>query len=169
MLQSLLFRLSGRLPCRIINGPDKEPYLERYYLFGIAGWHCYLHRFVASDPDRGLHDHPWGRAFSLILSGNYDEVSFADTSAPERGQRIRNYRAGNINRLRGDDFHRVVLKPGQRAWTLFGHGPRVKGWGFVIDGDYLPFARDGDDVRHRNWWRTAPKGAEVRAAGDTAV
>ena len=162
MLQSLLFRLTNRLPCRIIDGPDGEPYLERYYLFGIFGWHGYVHRFVGSDPDRGLHDHPWNRAFSLILRGGYNELRFADPGNTEQVSRC--FRAGRINRLRGDDFHRVLLEPGEQAWTLFCHGPRVKGWGFLIDGDYVAFAKDGDDFRHRDWWRTAPSGREVRAA-----
>ena len=162
MLQSLLFRLSNRLPCRIINGPDGEPYLERYYLFGLRGWHCYLHRFVASDPDRGLHDHPWERAFSLILSGGYDEARFADEAQTRTS--IRRCRVGSVNALRGKDFHRVLLAPQAQAWTVFSHGPRVKGWGFITDGDYVSFAADASEFRHRDWWLTAPSGAEIRSA-----
>jgi len=168
MLQNLLYRFTNRLPCRIIDGPDGQPYLERYYLFGVGGWHCYVHRFVGSDPDRGLHDHPWNRAFSLILSGGYRELRFVD--ADMQRQATRRYRAGGVNRLRGDDFHRVLLDSGKQAWTLFCHGPRIKGWGFIIDGDYVAFAEDGNDSRHRNWWLTAPSGREVRAAvGEPAV
>ena len=70
MIENLLFRFSGRLRCRFIDCEQGEPYLERYYLFGAFGWHAYLHRFVDSDPDRGLHDHPWSRALSLVLTGS---------------------------------------------------------------------------------------------------
>jgi hypothetical protein len=161
VLESLLLSLSARLPCRLIDGEHGEPYLERYYLFGVFGWHAYLHRFVDSDPDRGLHDHPWERALSLVLSGGYDEMR---PRAADPGQTcIRTLGPGRLNRLRGTDFHRVVLRQGRPAWTLFLHGPRVKGWGFVQHGEYRAMARDGEEFRHRDWWKQAPKGSEARA------
>jgi hypothetical protein len=162
VIDRLLYRLSARLPCRLIDGENGEPYLERYYVFGALGWHLYLHRFVDSDPDRGLHDHPWGRAVSLVLSGGYDELrpAGADFERP----RCRRIRPGRLNFLRGEDFHRVVLRDRRPAWTLFAHGPRVKGWGFVQGGVYRAMARDGSEFRHRDWWKSAPPGRDQRAA-----
>ena len=160
LIEHLLYRVSNHLPCRIIDGEQGEPYLERYYLFGIRGWHAYLHRFVDSDPDRGLHDHPWGRALSLVLAGGYDEIRFAD--AGQTSTIIRTIRPWRLNRLRGEDYHRVVLRAGRPAWTLFMHGPRVKGWGFLRGGEYRPMARDASEFRHRDWWRHAPSGRAVR-------
>lgn len=163
MLQNFLTWVSDRRPCRIINGPDDEPYLERYYLFGVRGWHCYLHRFVASDPDRGVHDHPWDRAVSLILIGGYNELRLLGDDAGHGGHTVSTrQRPWRLNRLRGRDFHRVLLAPGEQAWTLFCHGPRVKGWGFMIDGEYIAYARDAGEFRHRDWWLTAPTGRTVR-------
>lgn len=162
MIERLLFAITARLPCRLIDGEHGEPYLERYYLFGAFGWHAYLHRFVDSDPDRGLHDHPWDRAVSLVLTGGYDEMR---PLADDPDQTFtRTLRPWHINRLRGTDFHRVVLREGRPAWTLFLHGPRVKGWGFAQHGDYRPMARDGGEFRHRDWWKDAPTGAVARAA-----
>lgn len=168
LLESLLHRITDRLPCRIIDGEQGEPYLERYYLCGLngvgfQGWHAYLHRFVDSDPDRGLHDHPWGHAVSLVLTGGYDEVRLVDKSLPtaEVPTSTRRLLPGRFNRLRGEDYHRVVLN-GRPAWTLFVHGPRVKGWGFLHNGDYHAMARDAAELRHRNWWRQAPSGRAVR-------
>jgi len=159
MIERLLEALTARLPCRFIDGDGGEPYLERYYLGGAFGWHAYLHRFVDSDPDRGLHDHPWGRALSLVLVAGYDEIR----GGPDGGASHRFVRPGRINWLKGNDFHRVVLRDRRPAWTLFLHGPRVKGWGFVQDGVYRPMARDGADFRHRDWWKAAPRGAAMRA------
>jgi len=161
VIEPLLFRLTARLPCRFIDGEGGEPYLERYYLFGAFGWHAYIHRFVDSDPDRGLHDHPWGRAVSLVLAGGYDELrpSGGDLRQPV----ARHLRPGRLNWLRGQDYHRVVLRAGRPAWTLFLHGPRVKGWGFVQGGTYRPMAQDAGDLRHRDWWKSAPKGQAMRA------
>jgi hypothetical protein len=177
VVESLLHRITDRLPCRIIDGEQGEPYLERYYLagldrFGLKGWHAYLHRFVDSDPDRGLHDHPWNRAVSLVLSGGYDELRFAtgpgqigvDSAAAGQRTLVRRIGPGRLNLLRGTDYHRVLLRDGRPAWTLFLHGPRVKGWGFLRSGRYQSMARSAADFRHRDWWLGAPKGREVRVA-----
>ena len=55
---------------RVINDrQDKEPYLERYYLFlkdrENFPFNIFLHKFLKSDPD-DLHDHPWSY-FSFII------------------------------------------------------------------------------------------------------
>jgi hypothetical protein len=160
MIERLLEALTARLPCRFIDGEAGEPYLERYYLGGALGWHGYLHRFVDSDPDRGLHDHPWDRALSVVLVAGYDEMR----GDPGTGRITRRFVGPwRLNRLRGADFHRVVLRGGRPAWTLFVHGPRTKGWGFVQNGVYRSMARDGAEFRHRDWWRHAPRGSAMRA------
>ena len=171
-IETLLLRLTDRLPCRLIHGEHGEPYLERYYVAGLFGWHLYLHRFVDSDPDRGLHDHPWRRAASLVLSGGYDELRLVQRPGPGADEagvttphiRKRCVRPWRLNLLRGSDYHRVVLRDGRPAWTLFVHGPRVKGWGFLRGGRYRAMAHTAAEFRHRDWWLTAPSGRVVRAA-----
>jgi hypothetical protein len=158
----MLLRITARLPCRFIDGERGEPYLERYYLFGAFGWHVYLHRFVDSDPDRGLHDHPWSRAVSLVLTGGYDEIRPAGGD-PGRAQ-ARFVAPWRLNFLRGEDFHRVVLRDGRPAWTLFAHGSRVKGWAFLQNGELRAMARDASEFRHRDWWKKAPAGRVMRAS-----
>ena len=74
MLRRLLYWLTDRLPARIINGDDGSPYLERYYVGTFFGLRAYIHRFVASDPDRGTHSHPWQRSLSLVLVGGHKEI-----------------------------------------------------------------------------------------------
>lgn len=166
LIESLLLRITDGRPCRFIDGEHGEPYLERYYLFGVLGWHAYLHRFVDSDPDRGLHDHPWSRAMSLVLAGGYDELRAADGDQNRTG--IRFVAPWRLNFLRGDDFHRVVLRDRKPAWTLFIHGPRVKGWGFIQNGELRPMAKDASEFRHRDWWTSAPAGREMRASREAA-
>jgi hypothetical protein len=162
VLERLLFVLTSRLPCRSIDGDQGEPYLERYYLFGVFGWHAYLHRFVDSDPDRGLHDHPWGWAVSLVLSGGYDEIRAAGSDLEHMVER--HVRPLRLNFLHGDDFHRVVLRDRRPAWTLFLHGPRRKGWCFVQNGQRRVMAENANEFRHRAWWKSAPRRKEMRAA-----
>jgi hypothetical protein len=96
-MHKLLFWLSGHLSCRIISDGE-QPYLERYYLLTLFGVRVYLHRFVASDPDRGTHDHPWPWAFSLILAGWYYEETAYGVSIVRW-----------FNALTGSTFHRVIL------------------------------------------------------------
>jgi len=164
-----LYWLSGRLRCRIINGNNGEPYLERYALLRLPGGRSlYLHRFLDSDPDRGLHNHPWTAALGLVLSGGYKELRL-DKQAGNRVVVERMLQPGAFNRIAGDDFHRIVLPEGHEAWTLFMHTPKVKDWGFLTfgpDGDQV--YKDHDEVAnegsHERWWRTAPRGRAQKRA-----
>ena len=148
-----LLWLTARLPAREIRGEHGEPYLERYALCGLLGWRAYIHRFLTSDPDRGLHDHPWGLSVSLILAGGYSEV---------RAGTMRRLFPWQLNIIRGNDFHRILVDQGQEAWTLFVHGPRVKGWGFWRNGAYTLFAKTKDDYPSHHWWKTAQRGQALR-------
>lgn len=126
--------LSGFLKGRAIKGPHGEPYLERYVLARWGGHAVFLHRFLASDPDRGLHDHPWSKSVSLIVCGGYDEKRLVSKDG-KVWMAFKSVTAGSLNVIRGDDFHQVVLPPGRHAWTMFYHGPRVKTWGFAVSPD----------------------------------
>lgn len=158
MIKSILYKITDRLPCRIISDSD-APYLERYYLGSVFGWRFYLHQFVGSDPDRGLHDHPWSKAFAIVLAGWYIEQTRSGI-APVRW----------INGLVGDSFHRVILPNDEPVWTLFAHRiGNAKPWGFLThpDADGVQsfqqhkYAKEG--ARPVNWWLTAPTGKQVRS------
>lgn len=162
-MNRLLLWLTGFLPCRIISEGD-QPYLERYYLMTLFGWRFYIHRFVASDPDRGLHDHPWPKAYSIILSGWYWEEL-------RSGRRKVRW----FNSLTGDTFHRVVLPEivsetnegmyfhPRFCWTLFFHTVGdTKAWGFWHDkenGDatFTKFHYPGG-VKNTDWHHSALPG-----------
>lgn len=160
MINLLLERITDHLPAREIKDEDRA-YLERYYVGTVLGVCFYLHQFVASDPDRGKHDHPWPWAVSLILSGWYWEETRA-------GRVMRRW----LNFLVGDTFHRVVLNDDgngnpRPVWTLFAHRAlRVKEWGFLREAPngvgqvFVPHRPGADD----KWWLTAPKGREMRPA-----
>ena len=156
-INTILYRLSAYCRCRVINGPDRKPYLERYHLMRLPfGYQVYLHRFVASDPGRGLHNHPWKRAVSLLLCGSYQETRMLDAAADNVLQ-TRWLRPGNLNLISGETFHRVNLPAGQECWSLFIHAPKAKGWGFIQAHGY----RDHDAVvaqaSNPLWWKHAPK------------
>lgn len=58
-------------PCRVIPSGG-APYMIRVYLGHWRGWRLYLHRFVSSDGERWLHDHPFA-GLAVVLSGGYVE------------------------------------------------------------------------------------------------
>ncbi len=159
----VLYWLSGWLRCRIINGNNGEPYLERYALLRLPGGRrLYLHRFLDSDPDRGLHDHPWTHALGLVLCGGYKELRLEQQAA---GPAVveRTLRPGALNRISGHDFHRIVLPEKREAWTLFMHTPKVKNWGFLTLGangeqHYQDHDAVTNEDSHVQWWRTSPRG-----------
>lgn len=161
LLSSLLFRITSYCRCRIINGPDQTPYLERYHLFRLPfGYQAYLHRFVASDPGRGLHNHPWNRAISLVLSGQYEEIRMANARGDHEIQ-TRRIGAGHLNWIDGSIFHRINLINNTESWTLFVHGPKVKNWGFLKTGGHRHAFHDHDSLLDAGssplWWKTAPR------------
>lgn len=162
MIRKLLHRLTHDRPMREINGDDGRPYLERYFICRAFGWQVYLHHFVASDPDRGLHDHPWDRAISLVLAGGYTEVRRNSALDEQIKRRVG---PGRLNLLDGRTHHRVIISPGKTAWSLFMHGPYVKPWGFYRrepDGSTrFTLARNA----RKCWWLTAPSRRMREQAG----
>lgn len=165
-MRAFLLWLTAWLPVKCI-GRDGD-YAEWYHVLTIPGVaRVQIHRFRRSDPD-GLHDHPWGWARTFILAGWYIE---------SRRDGIRIRAAGDTYALTGDTFHRVELPDQADVWTLFIHGPYVKHWGFLVPSDLLRVqdwrdpagglwlyrARPRDELGFSDWWKTAPKGSELRA------
>lgn len=128
---------------RIIwNTEQTDPYLLRIYLFRSKTAGLYLHRFFRSDGDRDVHNHPWRKALSLILTKGYREYRWNPLL---RFMEQVDVRPWTFNRIGRDDFHRVELVRG-RCWTLFLSHGRVQAkdghdWGFLDtnDGGYTPW------------------------------
>lgn len=133
MLNRILFKMSSYMKCKIINGDEGQPYLERYMVarWGKNGEHTlFLHRFLDSDSDRGIHDHPWDSR-SFIVSGGYNECRMIQNSQGQEEVIIRRIRPLTFNKIGKHDYHRIIMREKTPAWTLFYHGPRQKHWGFL--------------------------------------
>lgn len=163
----LLYRRTENRPCRLIHRGQGERYLERYWLGRWRGVTAYLHRFVARDADEWVHDHPWGWSLAIVLTGGYleERLTWFD---PQHGwrKRFRWVRAGRLNLIRARDFHRI-LEAHPETWTLFIHGPRVKGWGFLFKAenrDLVHYHQPYDTRANANWERTALPGREADRA-----
>lgn len=114
------------------------PYMTRVLFPKIGSWRPMLHNIHRADHERDLHNHPWLWAFSIVLSGEYDEERLIDDASTLIKRRVRRF-----NFLTSRDFHRITELHGD-VWTLFVHGPRVQTWGFrqpdrslVIWRDYI--------------------------------
>jgi hypothetical protein len=165
MMRKFLMWLSSKLPAREIRGEDGQAYLERYFVCRVFGCDVFLHRFVASDPDRGLHNHPWEWAASLVLAGRYLEALFD----PLGGFPQRMRHAGSFASFGPDHLHRVLIVPGEDCWTLFVVGPRTaqNAWGFLslVEQDVFPATWTFDLYRKSptpDWWKTAITGRQLR-------
>ncbi len=130
----------ARNPDFVIGGAER-PYLLRWWLIPRNPiFNIYVHRFLRSDDDRALHDHPWLFNCSILLDGEYLEHT-------PRGVFLR--KAGQWKFRWGGAPHRVELveipawdgtiAPGKicaatprplACWTVFITGPRVRQWGF---------------------------------------
>jgi len=155
----MLYKLSAYCRCRVINGPDEQPYLERYHLMRLPfGYRVYLHRFVASDPGRGLHNHPWKHALSLLLSGSYEETRMLRADDNHALQH-RELSPGCLNFISGDVFHRINLPQESECWSLFVHAPKASDWGFLQQRGYQVGYQDHNEVvtqaSNPLWWKQA--------------
>jgi len=123
------------LSCRRITGLDGSDYLVRRYLLPRNKLlNIYLHRFLGSDDDRALHDHPW-YSISCVLKGRLIEHR-SDGSTRE-------IRRGKIA-IRSPRFqHRIELPDGETAKTLFITGPVVRTWGFVCPQGWISWREYG--------------------------
>lgn len=106
--------------------------IPRNKLFNI-----YIHKWVGSDDDRALHDHPYHNA-SILISGEYIEVV-------REGEKDVGHKRleGHFYVRRATAGHRVALE--MAGWgappeneplynqviTLFITGPRFRDWGFL--------------------------------------
>lgn len=93
----------------------------------------YLHHFFRGDEDREVHNHPWKRSVSLILTSGYKEFRWKPAS---KTFDVRYLKVGSLNLIRRDDFHRVELYKDQGCWTLFTTFGRVmesngRDWSFL--------------------------------------
>ena len=120
---------------------DGEPYLERYYLFlktrQYFPFNIFLHKFLKSDLE-DLHDHPWPY-FTLILKGGYwEHISNGLGDKPTRIWRG----PGHFRFSHANSLHRIELninknKEIQNCWTLFIPGPKLRKWGFDVNGKWI--------------------------------
>jgi hypothetical protein len=134
-----LFQKMGRYRV-IMDRQDNEPYLERYYLFlkdrKRFPFNVFLHKFLKGDP-ADVHDHPWPYATFILAGGYYEWIPQFDAQGRVSCE-IRKWRGPGHFRICGaNSYHRIELKPGVTAWSLFMPGPQQQEWGFRYNNTWL--------------------------------
>lgn len=142
--------IEHRSPDEYIPDPD-NPYMLRWFArrkFQQFDAHCepwlthlwqsqdqplenaYVHRFLRSDEDRALHDHPWSWV-TVLLDGSYWEHVPADPDFPAGATVRRRREAGDIVVRQDAAYpHRIELDEGRPVTTLFLTGKKTREWGF---------------------------------------
>lgn len=121
--------------------PAGELYLQRWWLIPKNPvLNIYIHKTVADDDNRALHDHPYANA-SIILRGCYFEIMPCRREGYGGGDAVRAERRepGDIVCRRADAPHRLMLDIElQPCWSLFVTGPRLREWGFFCPKGWVP-------------------------------
>lgn len=113
--------LRGDIGPDFVIGNEPDLYLKRWWIImRNLYFNIYLHKFIRSDDDRALHDHPWFNC-SILIDGNYIEHT-------PKGSFLRKY--GHIYFRTCWASHRVELIDGKSVTTIFITGPRMRNWGF---------------------------------------
>ena len=124
----------------ILDRVCNDPYLERYYLFlkdrDNFPFNVFLHKFLKGDPD-DVHDHPWGYCTFILRGGYYEWIPFFNEMG-EKTCEVQKWRGPGHFRICGpDSYHRIELKPGVTAWTLFMPLKKVREWGFLVNNKWI--------------------------------
>lgn len=124
----------------IYDRVDKEPYLERYYIFlKDRNWfpfNIFLHKFLKSDPDV-IHDHPWNYITIIIKGGYWEYVPLYSSRGFIIGEEKVWRGTGHVRRCHAESYHRIEVEPGVECWTIFIPGIKRREWGFLNhDGEW---------------------------------
>lgn len=162
--------LTGK-PHQIIGGAN-DPYMLRWYIIPRNPVvNIYLHKFLRSDDDRALHDHPWW-FISLMLKGTYDEVTNEGTTRRKAGSfafrpaewrhrvqlllDMKGVRENLTDALLNPDTHKQLKRyPEKPCWTIIVTGRRTRGWGFWCP-NWVHHQYDQGTFRRRDGERFVP-------------
>ncbi len=127
---------------KIIQNCDGDPYLLRWYVFKTARVSLFLHKFIRSDEDRALHDHPWAflvipvwrgyveHSHSCMVNPKGNCPATCSLFRPERQRHLRVYPLLSTRYRPATYCHRVELIEGKPAWSVFFHFTNEREWGF---------------------------------------
>lgn len=116
-----------------IRSRNDTLHFQRFRLLALPWFSIFLHRLLASDVDKHLHDHPWDFV-SLILWGSYTELcaSSPNWSTPTP----RTVKRGDIVRHDHSDAHKLTLNS-KSVWSLVFIGSKRYDWGYQTETGWM--------------------------------
>lgn len=122
---------------KTVVGEPSSPLMIRWVLFRCEAFGIYVHKFLRSDHERALHDHPWPFV-AIILKGGYRE----EHDQTIDGRPIIEWRWPGQILLRPAEWrHRIILSPGTTSWSLCLVGRRCRRWGFFTSRGWCHWRR----------------------------
>lgn len=98
-----------------------------------------VHRILRADLARHPHSHPWN-ARTIILRGWYKERRLIAQDSDDNATHNEYTRvAGDTATLNADEYHHICEVSEGGVWTMFITGEYVKGWGFSVRGQHVPW------------------------------
>ncbi len=128
---------SWKFLTKTVIGNRTDPLMIRYVLFRCDAFGVYIHKFLRSDFERALHDHPWSFV-AIILKGGYWEVHDQTID----GSEVKSHRRPGEVLVRSAEWrhrvqlpHRNVMDDSSEcvpSWSLCIAGRRCRPWGFFV-------------------------------------
>lgn len=110
---------------REVLGLPECPYVIRWRLETPWG-SIRLHHWLASDDPRHKHDHAWSfRTF--VIKGGYTD------SSPDGDEHLK----APATRWRPATHQHTVFPDPGGCWTIIVTGPKVRPWGFWVNGKFM--------------------------------
>ena len=106
-------------------GLPECPYVVRWRIETPWG-SIRLHHWLSHDDDRAMHDHPWD-FLTFVLRGGYTDVSLDGDQ----------YLKAPTMAYRKSTHQHTVFPDEKGAWTLVITGPKIRKWGFWINGKFV--------------------------------
>jgi hypothetical protein len=130
--------------------PELGPLMIRYFLLRTPWVGMYFHKFLRSDNDRHVHDHPWSFITLLLNRGYWEHLP--DGTAKWRKRFTIHYRPAEWQ-------HWVEIdKP---VWTLVLRFRKRRQWGFITPAGWINhfvYGIDwcGDELQSANAEKSQP-------------
>jgi hypothetical protein len=106
-------------------GLPECPYVIRWRFEISKAGSVRVHHWLGPDDDRAFHDHPWW-FWTFVFKGGYIDRS------PDGEEHLK----APAVRFRPALHQHTVIPYPEGAWTLLVTGPRVRVWGFWLDGKF---------------------------------
>lgn len=133
------------IPYKVIPNCNRDPYLVRWYLLRTNRVAVFLHKFLRSDEDRALHDHPWNFLVIPIWRGYIEHSEHTSPMVGDTWPVKRRVWPIISTRYRRAEFrHRVELIEGRPSWSLFIRFKSRRDWGF--------WPKEGF-IQWNKWWQ----------------